>query len=161
PYAAGELLLFEGAWDQAATKLGEAWDRGADDLRQKIRHRYLFAAYKAGRELEAYQKVAPRQDTFFQLANLMTMDRQGRELGALVQEHGKTGPASAWQHFFTGEWHLLRGDAGQAEQSFAAALANAPAMYDWQFRDGLFRARLKLGKAVATYREFGPNSRTF
>ena len=254
-----ELLLNDRAWDKAAATMELAWDKAPADLRLRFRYRYVFALCKAGRALEAYQKVEPQKDTFFQIANFLLMDKQGakllelvpqqratsrvnpellyyeararamlkqpaeaanllkqayqlqkqdfqrrnyvvnlvldleavglglegyraapdkavafetlarqlvnrkqaKKLEALLQEHGKSQAGSDWQSFFTGELHLLRGDAQKAEQSFAAALARAPNQNHWAFRNGLFRARLKIGKAVATYQEFGPTFRTF
>src|SRR5207249_4407540 len=49
----------------------------------------------------------------------------------------------------------------QAEAHFAAAAAKGGSRDQWRYRPGLFRARVKAGKAADTYREFGPGARTF
>jgi tetratricopeptide (TPR) repeat protein len=255
----GEMHLQEKNWGAAVTSLREAWDRAPKGEREYFGSRYVVALYRAGRALEAYQAVAPRQATFKQLAGLMVADGKGAELEALVaahrahaaddpdllhaasraktllkqtaeaaellkqacakqtqehrrqdylflwvldmekldrgleayrgapdrerafesvarglvnrkkdreleellREHRPTPAGAAWHHFFTGELHLLRGDVGKAEEEFAAALAATPVKDHWAYRNGLFRARIKAGKAVATWREHGGTALTF
>jgi hypothetical protein len=56
---------------------------------------------------------------------------------------------------------LLQGAAALADQELTAALALAPARDRLVFQSGLCRARVKAGKTVATYQEFGADTGIF
>jgi predicted Zn-dependent protease len=260
-YYQGEVLLDERAWDKAAAVLAEGCKKAPPQAQDRFRQQYVFAMYKAGRGMQAYEESPARDQAFLQLAGLLAGDKLGADLERLVEAHrphaarSDPGPylydsrakiflkqpteATAyfrkacdlqpnealragyvtqflldmteagyieaayqampadkagafqtlaarlvfrkkdkdlatllnlhrkghdkdpWYQFYTGELHLLRGEAQQAEQHFAAALANSPRDENWSLRNGLFRARVKGGKAVTTYREYKPGVRTF
>ncbi|HYV35168.1 MAG TPA: hypothetical protein VE988_05655, partial [Gemmataceae bacterium] len=68
-----------------------------------------------------------------------------------------------WQLTYKGELHLLRGELDQADGNFSAALAQSKSQdaWHWTARNGLLRVRIKLGKAVVIYQEFGGDLRAF
>ncbi len=80
----GECHLDEGAWERAAENLGAAWKQGPDNLKRRVKGRYAFALYKAGRGVAAYREAGADRETFAQVARLMAQDRKGAELEELV-----------------------------------------------------------------------------
>jgi hypothetical protein len=111
--------------------------------------------------LEGYQAVADRSVAFETLAGELVAKKNDKELATLLEEYGKRHAAEPAYQFYTGELHLLRGDAKQAEASFAAALAKGSSDDGWRYRGGLFRARVKSGSAVVTYQENESGTATF
>jgi predicted Zn-dependent protease len=83
----GEFHVAKQEWKEAAQAFATAWAKGTKDQHMRYRLNYVFALYKTGRHLEAYQKIEPRQETFRQLANLMIMDKKGADLEALLAAH--------------------------------------------------------------------------
>jgi tetratricopeptide (TPR) repeat protein len=116
---------------------------------------------EVGRRLEGYRAAPDRAAAFQTLAGRLLYQEKGQGLDELLQEHGKTHGQDPLVWFYRGELHLLRGEVGQAERHFAGALAKAPPQNQQLFRHGLFRARVKAGKAAGAYREDGPGTQTF
>jgi hypothetical protein len=89
----GELLLEEKAWDQAARVFEEGLKVPMGNIQQRLRGRqrlqkgFLTALYRAGRPLEGYEKVGPRNESFSILAELMSGDHNGDALEALTRAH--------------------------------------------------------------------------
>lgn len=258
-YYQGEVHIRNEAWDQAAAVLKAGLKTAPKDVRDSMLPRYVFAEYKAGRAMQAYAESDSRDATFTQLAGLLSADKKGVELQALVEAHrpnagdqaallfndalakaltGRAAEASAslqqacqkqpveWQRksyirevlivmldagqamegyraapdkaealdalaaallarkkdkelaallvehgkshaedadyrFYRGELCLLRGDAKGAEPHFAAAVAKTLPVENWRYRNGLFRARVKMGEAGRTYQENDPGPTTF
>jgi uncharacterized protein HemY len=86
-YYTADLHLKDKAWGQAVQVLREAWKKAPADIQGSFRWKYVYALYKAGRALEAYAEVEPRDGTFNQLANLLLGDRNGAQLEALIEAH--------------------------------------------------------------------------
>jgi tetratricopeptide (TPR) repeat protein len=86
-YYQGEIHLKAQAWDKAAQVLGEGLKKAPKDLQDTFRGRFVFAMYKAGQGLKAYEETEPRDKTFTELADLLTGDKNGTELAALVKAH--------------------------------------------------------------------------
>jgi predicted Zn-dependent protease len=82
-----DVHLEDKDYDKAARVLGEAMKRAPRNLRDQLRWKYIFAMYKAGRGLQAYEESEPRHPAFTQLANLLAGDKKGAELEALVKAH--------------------------------------------------------------------------
>ncbi len=74
-------------WQAAVDAYAAAWKKAPQDLRQRMGGSYVYALTRAGRPLEAYQKVEPRHQTFTQVANQLAMERQGAQLEALIAAH--------------------------------------------------------------------------
>jgi predicted Zn-dependent protease len=111
--------------------------------------------------LEGY-RLAPDKDAAFEsLAHQLVFEKKVAELEKLLEEHGQGREGNAVLQFYLGELHLLRSDAVQAGRYFAVALAKGSLQDRWRFRNGLFRARVKAGKAARAYQENEPGRDTF
>jgi predicted Zn-dependent protease len=115
----------------------------------------------AGEGFEAYRVAPDTALAFDTLARDLASGKKIQELERLVEVHGKRFADSPLYLFYRGEAALLRGNGREAERHFAAALAKAAASQRWQFRNGLYRARIKMGAAVRTYKEFSTEPRLF
>lgn len=115
----------------------------------------------AGQGIEAYRIVADQPIAFTILARRWTDAKQDKPLAQLLDEHAQAKPNDPWLAFYRGELELLRGAADRAAEHFAAAHRKMPARDSFTTRNALFRARVKTGKTVATYREFNQGTRTF
>src|SRR5258708_3052229 len=111
-----------------------------------------------GLMLQGYRMVPDQSAGFDGLAARLVYQKKDRELAALLEEHSRKDAREPLVSFFTGELHLLRGNAMQAEPFFAAAKARETPQTQWRFRQGLFRVRIQLGKTVAAYQEVEPGT---
>ncbi len=147
---------------EAAVLLRQAYDKQPDVAQ---RNGYVTATVhemaRLGKGLEGYRNAPNPHAAFETLAREWVMQKKPEELQRLLDEHQQHPEADEWLPFFWGELHLLRGNVEQAERRFNAGLATAKPANAWSYRNGLFRARLKAGKIVDTYQEFGHGSRLF
>jgi predicted Zn-dependent protease len=86
PYFDAQILIEDREWDKAALMLREGLRRAPLENRNSLQSSYIFAMYKAGRGLNAYQEF-PSKETFNHLASLCTQDRNGATLEALAQAY--------------------------------------------------------------------------
>jgi tetratricopeptide (TPR) repeat protein len=148
--------------DLAVVSFKKALELQADELmRQNYVREFVRDMADAGHGLAAYRAAPDKQTALQTLAGDLVFKKKAKELGELLTEHGKEHQSDRWYQFYEGEWHLLRGRVLQAETMFAAALAQTPAPEQWSFRNGLWRARVQAGKAIAIYNELGGGSRSF
>ncbi|HWG44368.1 MAG TPA: tetratricopeptide repeat protein [Gemmataceae bacterium] len=155
-----KLLLKKPA--EAIALLHKAHQRQKEEFRRKSYvNRFLFDMEEAGQVLEGYRAAPDKIAAFETLAPRLIYQKKDKELAALLQEYRKGHENDPFYRFYQGELYLLRGDAKQAEPHFAAALAKKTPQTQWRFRNGLFRARIKAGKAADTYREIEPGTTTF
>jgi hypothetical protein len=108
----------------------------------------------AGQMLEGYRAAPDKAQAFEVLAQTLVNDNKAKELEGLLQARAVAG-ADDVRDYYQGELYLLQGKFQEAERTFAAALAGLAAAQQYRQREGLFRARQRLGKIVETYREFG------
>lgn len=166
-----EMLFLEAMSHVIADKPGlteaEALLRKACDAqkqqfrREDYAKRFVLSMADAGQSLEGYRRAPMKSAAFDALARELVKQKKPAELEKLLDAHRKNHPDDARSLFYSGELSLLRGNAAQAEKHFAAALAKAAPVEQWPYRHKLYRARIQLHKAVATYREFGPGIRPF
>jgi tetratricopeptide (TPR) repeat protein len=114
-----------------------------------------------GLMMEGYRAAPDRSVAFDTLAAGLVMKKNEKALATLLGEHERDHAADPSCIYYRGEWHMLRGETEKAGSLFAEALKKAGPSDQWRFRNGLFRARVKSGQAVATYREIEPRNRTF
>jgi uncharacterized protein HemY len=86
-YYRGELHLRDKEWSKAAVEMEQAMKRATKEQRETFRGRYVYALYRAGRGLQAYATTEARDKVFDQLANLLSNDKKGVELEALIRAH--------------------------------------------------------------------------
>lgn len=129
--------------------------------RQSYLTTFLRDMEAIGRGLDAYRAAPDKALAFQILAGDQVTRKNADELAKLLDEHARTHADAPLLSFYTGELHLLRGNVAQAEPAFRAALKRATAQDRWMFRNGMFRARIRAGQAVAAYEEFGRDAPTF
>ncbi len=121
----------------------------------------LTEMIEEGLSLEGYRAWPDKAAAFETLANSMVFQKKADALAALLEEHGKGRAADPLFQYYTGELHLLRGDAQQAEPHFTAAVAAASPQDPERFRTALYRANVKTGNAVRVYQQNGTGSQWF
>ncbi len=129
--------------------------------RNQYVHTFVYDMRAAGKWLDGYRLAPDKLAAFQALAPVLLAEKKDKELEQLLREHRLGYPADPHVQTYQGELHLLRGQVEQAEQRFAAAPGVPSSAENWANRRGLFRARVKAGKAAATYQEFGANGQTF
>jgi tetratricopeptide (TPR) repeat protein len=145
---------------EAAALVKKAYQAQKDEnLRKGYVNRFVLDMDEAGQMLEGYRLAPDKLSAFGALAPRLVSSKKEKELAALLDGHAKEHAGDPLCRFYRGEWHLLRGDVKQAEEAFQAAQAKG--LPPWRFRDGLFRARVKAGKAAETYHEIEPGPTTF
>jgi tetratricopeptide (TPR) repeat protein len=110
---------------------------------------------RAGHGLTVYRAVPDRVLAFSVLAPRLQERKQLPDRATLLQEHAQHHGQDPLLRYYQAELHLLRGDPVQAEQCFAAELGRASVGDVYRLRQGLYRARIQLGKTAETYQEFG------
>ncbi len=88
PYYTGELHLLREEYEAAdeAYAAGLALELSEED-REAYRLARVYARFRAGQALEAYEQIGPRRETFAQLAGLLSAEGKAEELAALVEAH--------------------------------------------------------------------------
>jgi hypothetical protein len=86
-YYQGLIHVEDKAWDRAAEVFAEGLKKVPKDRQESFQSQYRYAAYKAGRGLQAYAETPARDIAFAQLANLLVMDKNGAGLEALIKLH--------------------------------------------------------------------------
>jgi hypothetical protein len=132
-----------------------------DHRRNEYTSRFLLGMSEVGHMLDGYRAVSNKSAAFELLASNLVFRKKDKELKALLLEHGVGREQDPAFEFYTGQVRLLRSDAAGAEPHFAAAVARGAAKHQWRFRRGLFEARVKLGRAAATYEQFKQRPETF
>jgi hypothetical protein len=130
-------------------------------LRTSYVRTFVTEMEAAGLGMEAYRGVSDKAGAFAILASRWVNQKKVNELAALLEEHAQLAGNDPQFQFYRGELLLLRGDLARADQQFTACFTKCSPANRNLFRDGLFRVRIKLGKAVATYEEVEPGSTTF
>jgi predicted Zn-dependent protease len=148
--------------NQAILALQKAYEvQGQEHQRKFYVSQVVQDLAAGGQGLEGYRGAPDKAAAFQALASHMMLKKNDKGLAELLAEHGKQHADDAWFLFYQGEWHLLRGENATAEKCFTRALVKIPPQNEWLFRNGLWRARIKVGKTVVTYQEIGPGTRGF
>src|SRR5262249_4207695 len=89
----GELHLQNGAYEKADQAFAAAMGKPLDlQQEERFRSRRVFARYKGGKGLSAYNDIPPRKKTFDQLAWLYSGDRNAKGLLTLIEAHRRVEP---------------------------------------------------------------------
>jgi tetratricopeptide (TPR) repeat protein/uncharacterized protein HemY len=120
-YYHGEIHLRNQAWEKAVDALKEGMKKAPEAVQRSLRWKLVYALYKAGRGMQAYAEVEPRDSTFSQLAQLYLADKKGEELAALVQAHRPHASDEAEVLFQETLAQVLRKQPAEAIVSFQKA----------------------------------------
>lgn len=96
----GEAHLLENAPDKAARALARGLETGPEELRTRVKNRYVDAMALAGKALEALQRVGASKDIFVRLADQLSWNKKGAELEALVQAYRPQQPHAPQVAFY-------------------------------------------------------------
>lgn len=154
-YVARRLILQE-KFDAAQAKFAAAWKSVAPLERSALVHGFVVDLARFGRGIDAYRCVPDKQYAFQTLAWQFRNKAKVAEFERLLEEHAKHHADDPHLLLNRGELHLLKGELAEAEQQFLLAEKKKLSFGDSQLtRAGLVRARVQMGKTVATYREWG------
>jgi tetratricopeptide (TPR) repeat protein len=106
-----------------------------------------------GLALDAYRAATDKTFAFQTMAAYLLAKKKDKELASLLTEYAPGRGNDQQCLCYSGELSLLRGDFDAADRWFTAALANATRVEQWRARQGVFRARVKAGKAVSAYQD--------
>jgi hypothetical protein len=146
----------------AAALLRKAFDKQPEEWRRLGYVRRFAQEMEArGQMLEGYRAAPDRAAAFEALAPRLLGAKKEAALADLLKEHEQLPAARPLCEFYRGESEMQRGAPDKAEPHFAAAFREAAPQQAARFRGALFRARVKTGKAVATYEQVEPRRKTF
>ena len=122
----GRALLLKEQYDEA----GKAFAKGlgltkSPPQRESFRSNLVFALYKAGKGLSAYQDVGPARSTLDQLAGLYLGNKEAEPLLKLVAAARKDDAENASLDYWEAEGKMLLKDYSGAADRLKAALAKA------------------------------------
>lgn len=148
-----ELNFLKGKPLEAIPLIQKAYLGQKLDYRKTVYLSTLFQRMQeAGQPLKGYEASPDKSVAFVQIGRQFVDDKNAKDLAELLRLHRKTDSNSDTFEYLTGQLHLLRGEASQAEASFLAAQQKSGAE-DFQYRDAWLHARVRAGKAVATCRK--------
>src|SRR5205823_10952234 len=100
------------------------------------------------RNLDAYVKVAPRRDTFHQLASLMNRNTDLPRLSVLVWLHGWVEPTDPALWLWRGDLYFRteKYDLAVAELRIYRSIKKETAGFEWHARDQIARSLLRLNR---------------
>jgi predicted Zn-dependent protease len=167
--AAAELLAYAArakVFLNRPAEAGPLLEQACRQQPQEYRRRFYVQTFvldmaALGRPLQGYRAAPDKTAAFQTLANQLVSQKKSDWLAELLEAHAKTFPEADQLRYYRGELHLLRGNAKEAEKEFAAALALAPPANQWQYRQGLHRARIAAGRTEETYKELGSGRSAF
>jgi tetratricopeptide (TPR) repeat protein len=124
----GRARIYKEQYDQAA----RAFSRGIALVkpgapREPFRNNLVYALYKSGKGLAAYDEVGLPADTARQLASLFLADRQGEPLQKLVAAHRKVEPGDQRLDVWEADALMLQKDYAGAARVLKTAIDKAVA----------------------------------
>lgn len=130
---------------------------------QHVRRSYLMQVMQdladQGLGMDGYRLADDKLAAFDSLALRFVGLKQFDHLELLVREHAKANPADPQLPRYRGDVAMHRGDYAKAEAEYRAA-EQSP-RDQWIAKMGIERARVKAGKALATYKEAADDSFAF
>lgn len=160
-YYVGQLAINDKQYDEAEKNYARAMTLAGDDgeAREQFRERRVFAAFKAGKALDAYTRIGPRRETFQQLAQLLTGARNPEQLQALLKAHRLADAEDDSLTLWDAELLFLREDYDRCIKHLTKNRAKilVKAENRWKFHDRLIRSlvRAKRFKEAAEEAETG------
>jgi hypothetical protein len=111
-------------------------------LRNRFRSSRVFARFKAGKALEAYEQIGPRKQTFDQLTELLADENDAACLQELVSAHRKQSPDDADLPRWQAEVHWLKKEYAPCAELL---LKNQELLAEnYQLREHLIRSLIRL-----------------
>jgi hypothetical protein len=145
--------FYDGTIDESVTLFGAASEKFARAMvhaaneqdRNTFRYRAVNASVKAGRGMDAYLNVGPRDKTFRLLARLYSNAGKPDDLATLTAAFRNNAPEDSALPLWEAETAFLRGDYAAAAKILSE---NRAAIYQekgnrWQFDDRLIRSLVR------------------
>jgi uncharacterized protein HemY len=147
---------------EAVVFLKKAMEKNKEQYqRQGYQRGFLTQMSEQGLTIEGYRLAPDRDAAFATVAFQLVAQKKDKELATILAEHTRGRVVDPESNYYLGELALLRGEIEKAEKSLALAVAKAVPANLWRYRNRLDAARVKAGKAVATYQESEHNSANF
>lgn len=155
-YYEGELHAAAEDYDKAEKAYAAGMAKPLDEETQgRFRNRRVYALFRLGKGLIAYEQVGPKKDTFTQLAWLYDGASDAKRLEALVTAHRKNDPEDSDLPFWEVEVHWLNQKYDDAVQVLnsqrTAILANEANKR--KFQDRLIRSLVRLKRVEEAHKE--------
>jgi hypothetical protein len=115
-------------------------------MQDRLRHQRVFARFKLGKGLSTYAEFGRSKAVFDQLALLCEVDKDSRQLDALVAAHRRAEPADPSLPMWQMEVKWLAGDYGAAVALLRQHRQGvfAQPLHRWKVHDRLVRALVRL-----------------
>jgi hypothetical protein len=110
----------------------------------------------AGRGMDAYRRIAPRDATYRQLALLFSIGGQADDLAALVEAHRQIAPDEKTLFLWEGRVRFMReeyADAVRLLRQYQESIGNRPVSQPSAANDPLIRSLLRSGDTAGAMEE--------
>ena len=165
-YYQGVLLAEQEKYDEAEEEFAACMTRTDDEeTLGALRYERVWAFYRAGKGMEAYEKIEPAADTFQQLAGYY--DEAGSAdqialLKSLIEAHQAGHPEDPWLDVYAAVVEQREKNYGEADRLFARAGQKASEDYlKSNFRARRLDARIESGEFLDALEKVKPPEDTF
>jgi tetratricopeptide (TPR) repeat protein len=149
---AGQEAVHKQDWAKAAATFRAGWRQLPDASRTSWSHSYLYAHFKAGQAVQAYQETGRRPENFRQLAGWLLSDKQIDAFERLVEEHRPLRANDAEFAAYDARLKILRGKAVQAADLMIGLLKDRPAHEQHRIGNPFLNQLANFDVAVEAYR---------
>jgi len=133
-----------------------------DDLLSSIQFQRISSLVQAGRGEEAYEKIAPPDETFQQIAEHYRRNDEIDKLEKLVEQHRALQPNDKQLDLYSGIVAMHRKEYVSADRLFARGYRNIDEDYRrYTYRNEWIENRFKMGRPLTAYGEIKPDEETF
>ncbi|MBT6155393.1 MAG: hypothetical protein HOL01_23370 [Planctomycetaceae bacterium] len=162
-YHAADLLTKQKKYEEAEREYAACVAVTEDeDLLSSIRYQRISAMIQAGRGKEAYEKIAPSDETFQQVAEHHRRNEETDKLEKLVEQHRALQPNDKQLDLYAGVVAMHRKEYAAADRLFARGYRNIEEDYRrYTYRNQWIENRFKMGRPLTAYGEIKPDVETF
>ncbi len=165
-YYQGVLLAQQEKYDEAEKELAAGMAKTDDEeTLGALRYERVWALHRAGKGMEAYEKIEPAANTFRQLAGYYDGAGSADQIAllqSLVEVHQAEHPDDPWLDFYAAIVEQHQKNYGEADRLFARACQKASEDYvKSSFHGRRLDARIESGEFLDALEEVGPPEDTF
>ena len=162
-YYTADLLFEQEKYEEAAREFTACVAlTDDDDLLSSIRYHRLSSLIQADRGAEAYEKIAPPDETFQQIAEHYRRNDEIEKLEKLVAQHRALQPNDKQLDLYSGIVAMHRKEYAVADRLFARGYRNIEEDYShYTYRNQWIENRFKMGRPLTAYGEIKPDDETF
>jgi tetratricopeptide (TPR) repeat protein len=139
-------------WKKAAAHFEAGWSKMKDADRPRWTHAYLYASYKAGQPMRAYQATRKERFAFNSLAGILINDKNADAFEKLVAERRLEKAGDPELDAYEARVLVLHGKLPEAEALLARCCAKAPEFERKRLIETFVSDLAQLGRPVDAYR---------